>query len=86
MSDDYKIRIKNKAQHIWIRGVLLFGITSAFLSFLIEVIIGTPTVMHLISRVVIFSIGGYFWGVWSWNISKNKINAERNDSSSKKGS
>lgn len=75
-----KIRVKGKSRFIWVYGVLGWGVSTAILfSVLTEMTKGWFSVenhhsflIRLPISLVLFSVGGYFWGLWTWRISEKK--------------
>ncbi|WDN90884.1 hypothetical protein BuS5_03855 [Desulfosarcina sp. BuS5] len=69
-----RIKIKTRAQHIWILGVLMWGVPTAILFLLIGYFLFKET--FLLSRLIIsfiaFSIAGYCLGIWTWKLSQKK--------------
>lgn len=75
-----KIRGKGKKHFILYRGMIGWGITTGILFSIINTImiegIKGVTIGDIIGKLIIsiiaFPIGGYFWGLWVWNIQEKK--------------
>ena len=72
-----RIKIETRAQHIWIRGVLMWG-SAGILFFLIQYFLfgkvfgEAPSLSSFIINFIVFSIAGYFSGIWNWKIAQKK--------------
>ncbi len=78
MSALKRFKIKTRAQHIWIRGVFVFGLVGPFFFNLVYYLLsGEITMKSVVISVIISLMTGYLWGVWTWKITpkrrKNKI-------------
>ena len=64
-----RIKIKTRAQHIWIRGILVFGLVCPLSFNLVYYLLAGEISMETVVVSVITSLmTGYFWGVRSWKI------------------
>ena len=65
---------KEKKDFIIKRGVLGWGITTAILfSLLMSFVKQDATFLGtLATAIILFPIGGYFWGLWMWHMKKKK--------------
>jgi len=74
-----RIKIKTRAQHIWIRGVFVFGLVGPlFFNLAYYLLAGEISIKSVVISVIISLMTGYFWGVRSWKTShsKNKFGKE----------
>ncbi|HFB66818.1 MAG TPA: hypothetical protein ENJ60_14900 [Aeromonadales bacterium] len=73
---------KNGAKHfIWFRGVLAWGLLTAILwSGLMPVLypVGNNLQRFLIA-LLLFPMGGFFWGLWVWKINEKKYLATKSE-------
>ena len=69
-----RIKIKTRAQFVWILGVLFWGTTTSTLTLLLHYLSSgeTHSLGYIIMNYIVFSIGGYFLGVWNWKIVQKK--------------
>jgi len=69
-----RIKIKTRAQFVWIIGVLFWGTTTSTLTLLLHYLLSgeTHSLGYIIMNYIVFSIGGYFGGVWIWKISQKR--------------
>jgi hypothetical protein len=65
---------KGKKNHIIYNGVIVWGFTTAFLYTILmsyienqSIILNTKLYKNLILSIIVFSVGGIFYGLWSWN-------------------
>jgi hypothetical protein len=63
-----QVRARGRRRFVWVNGVVGWGIPTAILwSIWMGYSIGwNRTVSFLISALIFFPIGGYFWGAWMW--------------------
>ena len=80
-----KTRAKGRAHFIWVRGVLAWGgLTAIFWSAFMGFVIGDAAPLSfLVVAIAIFPIGGYFWGIWVWEIGERKYLEATEDNSLK---
>ncbi len=82
-----RTRVKGKKNYIFYNGIIGWGIPTAilftFISSYLEnssIILNQAFFKSLLSSIVIFSIGGIFFGLWTWHwterIYKNSISKE----------
>ncbi|QZY53623.1 peptidylprolyl isomerase [Crassaminicella profunda] len=84
-----RTRQKGKSYFIWRKGVLGWGIPTAILfqvsmailnnGLNIDAFTSRKFILNLVTSVIVFPIGGYFWGMWMWYWS-NKIYNKENKS------
>lgn len=68
-----KIKIKTRAQHVWIRGVLVFGIVGPLFFNLVYFLLADEiSKKSVVVSIIVSFITGYFWGVWTWQIAQKK--------------
>lgn len=71
-----KIREKGKRHFILYRGIIGWGIPTGILyTIMIKGLKGVTIgdiLGKLIISIIVFPIGGYFWGLWVWNIQEKK--------------
>jgi len=67
-------RQMGRTKFIWLRGVLGWGVTTAVLSSLIMTVFqGFPTFLFRLGiAMILFPIGGYFWGIWVWELAEKQ--------------
>lgn len=61
-----RIRVRGKKRYIWLSGVIGWGISTGILVCVINRLGGTSWVQSA-SSLVVFPIGGYFWGLFMWH-------------------
>ena len=69
-----KLRKKGMNNFIWFRGVLLWGILNGLLWLgLMEFISPSQNIIQrAIIALIMFPLGGYFWGKWVWKITEKR--------------
>ena len=69
-----KIRKKGKKNFVWFRGVIGWGVfTAIFWSIFMQVLSPEENLfLRPLIALIIFPIGGYFWGIWVWNVTERK--------------
>lgn len=69
-----KIRSDGRSSFIWRKGVLQQGISTGILwSILMHFIQPqNPIWLRPLVGIIIFPIGGYFWGLFTWKITERK--------------
>lgn len=70
-------RVKGKLHFIWVKGFFGWGIMTAVLWSIIMHFAQPhePIWFRPIIALVIFPIGGLFWGNWVWSSSERKYNS-----------
>ena len=76
-----KTRKMGRERFIWLHGVLIWGISTAILwSIFMMVSQGFNTLpLNLAIALILFPIGGYFWGILMWKLSEKKYNEATNN-------
>lgn len=73
-----KIIKKGRMNYILFHGVLAWGVVTAILFLLIQHFTGVPQTLESIAlSLVLFPIGGIFWGSLMWVLIKNQYNKVR---------
>jgi VIT1/CCC1 family predicted Fe2+/Mn2+ transporter len=73
MSALKKFKIKTRAQHIWIRGVFVFGLVGPlFFNLVYYLLSGEITIQSVVVSVIVSGMTGYLWGVRTWQSSGKK--------------
>ena len=72
MSALERFKIKTRAQHIWIRGVLIWGGFMFIATFLLELYRDSLQFRGLLIRLILCLIFGYIWGVVTWKYARKK--------------
>jgi len=69
-----KLRQHGENRFIWVRGVVIWGFSTAILwSILMQLLTPTDEFMRrTIIALVVFSVGGYFWGKLVWKANEKK--------------
>ncbi|WP_410511501.1 hypothetical protein PaeBR_15610 [Paenibacillus sp. BR2-3] len=70
-----KTRTKGKKRFLIINGIVGWGISTALLFTLISsffdhqytIIFDKDFIMDLVTSLIIFPVGGLFWGLWVWS-------------------
>ena len=72
-----RTRKKGKSHFIWVNGFLCWGILTAVLWSIIMHISQPqePIWLRPLIALVLFPIGGLFWGNWVWNASEKKFSS-----------
>jgi len=73
-----QVHQKGRANFIWFRGVVCWGITTAILwsAFMAYFVGNGSFVRYLVPAFVVFPIGGYFWGVRMWRWGEGHFDQE----------
>ena len=63
-----------RTKFIWLRGVVGWGIATALIwSLVMAAWHGFQTLpIYLGGAIILFPVGGYFWGVWVWRLSERQ--------------
>ena len=70
-----RIKIRSKSQHIWIRGVLIFGLSAFLFGVLVKWLLNDSLdIPYLIISLIIWPACGYFWAVWTWRLAHKERN------------
>jgi hypothetical protein len=73
MSALKRFKIKTRAQHIWIRGVFVFGLVGPlFFNLVYYLLSGEITMKSVVVSVIVSLMTGYLWGVRTWRTSQRK--------------
>ena len=68
-----KFKIKTRAQHIWIRGVSVFGLVGPlFFNLIYYLLSGEITMKSVVISVIVSLMTGYLWGVRTWKTLSKK--------------
>lgn len=77
-----EIRVKGRVNYIINTGIIRWGLGTAILFTIIFTYLqkggagitfsNNDFVITLLIALIVFSIGGYFWGQWLWNKNMNK--------------
>jgi hypothetical protein len=72
-------RQMGRSRFIWVRGVLGWGVpTAIFWSFLMAgTRADTSFIGYFVTGIVLFPVGGYFWGIWVWKNSECQYLSQR---------
>lgn len=75
---------KGRAYHIWMRGVLGWGLPLAFLYTLVmtswsgqNLTMNREFYGNLLTALILFPAGGIWYGAWTWKILKMKVEQDR---------
>ncbi|RMF07330.1 MAG: hypothetical protein D6762_07765 [Candidatus Neomarinimicrobiota bacterium] len=69
-----EIRRMGRMKFIWFRGVLVWGVSTAILwsLFMMALPYFHELRPSLGTAIILFPIGGYFWGVWVWKFAEKQ--------------
>jgi len=78
------IRTRGKLRYIFVNGLLGWGVPTAILFTIMTSLFETKSlsfdqeiVKTFIISIIIFPIGGVFWGVWTWSWIVKKLSNEQ---------
>ena len=70
-----QIRIKGKAHFVLVKGVLLWGVSTAII-WSIFMQWGSPAEVFYtrpLAALAAFAVAGYFWGILTWHLSEREF-------------